>query len=150
MVMQVIKYIESIVNGLNFMAPIGDLILRFWVAYVFWIAGYVKWMNMEATSWLFTYEYQVPFLSPQVAAYLGTGIELLFPVLLALGLCGRFSALVLFIYNIIAASSYPGLTQVGMDCHVVWGIMLLIVILRGPGKLSVDYFLWKKVSRTSK
>ena len=94
------------------------------------------------------FEYQVPLLSPTIAAYLGTFTELTFPVLLALGLGGRFSAIVLFIFNIAAVISYPDLQIPGVKDHQLWGFMLAILVFYGPGKLSVDHFLAKKFVRS--
>ncbi len=132
---------RPIINGLESLAPIGDLLIRLWVANVFWKSGVNKFQSFDVTVQLFEYEYSVPFLSPTVAAYLGTGVELIFPVLLAIGLGGRFAAGVLFAFNIIAVLSYPDLNEAGRLQHALWGLMLLLPLLRGPGKISVDHFI---------
>jgi putative oxidoreductase len=136
--------IQRIIRGLQFLAPVGDLAIRLWVANVFWKSGLTKIHSMDTTRMLFTYEYQVPWLTPEVAAYLSTAVELTFPVLLALGLGGRFSAFVLFVLNIMAVISYPGLNPAGIEDHLVWGIMLLMPLLHGPGTLSIDHLIAKK------
>jgi putative oxidoreductase len=74
------------------LSPFGDLLLRGWVAYAFWVSGLIKVKNWESTLYLFQSEYSVPFLSPEIAAMLGSGVELCCPVLLALGLFGRSTA----------------------------------------------------------
>lgn len=127
--------------GLTFLSPLVDLTLRLWVANVFWKSGLTKIQSMDSTIMLFTHEYQVPILSPEMAAYLGTFTELVFPVLLVLGLGGRFAAFVLFVFNIVAVISYPTLEAAGVEQHQIWGLMLLVTLLHGPGKLSVDHFL---------
>ncbi|HEU0204348.1 MAG TPA: DoxX family protein, partial [Burkholderiaceae bacterium] len=71
---------------LNFLAPVIDLTVRLWVAAVFFKSGLTKIQSWDTTLLLFENEYQVPFLSPETAALLGTGAELVLPVLLALGL----------------------------------------------------------------
>ncbi len=136
-----VQWYRKAVCGLEFLAPVGDLGLRLWVAEVFWRAGLTKIQSMDSTVALFTYVYHVPLLPPEVAAYLGTAIEITVPVLLALGLAGRLSAGFLFIYNIIAVISYPGLSAGGLEHHEVWGLMLLVLTLRGPGALSLDRLL---------
>ncbi len=136
--------IQRVTRGVEFLAPIGDLAIRLWVANVFWKSGLTKIQSMDTTLMLFTYEYQVPWLTPEVAAYLSTAVELMFPVLLALGLAGRFSALVLFAFNMLAVISYPALNPAGLEDHQVWGIMLLMPLLHGPGKLSIDHLIVKK------
>ena len=129
------------VRGLDFLAPLADLGLRVWVGIVFLKSGLAKIQSMESTIMLFENEYQVPLLSPEIAAYLGTFTELVFPVLLIIGLGGRFSALVLFLFNIVAVISYPTLNPAGIEQHQIWGLMLLVTLLHGPGKLSVDHFI---------
>ncbi len=132
---------NPIVRGLDFLAPVADLGLRLWVGIVFLKSGLAKIQSMESTVMLFENEFQVPLLSPTLAAYLGTFVELIFPVLLIIGLGGRFAALVLFLFNIVAVISYPGLNPHGVELHQIWGLMLLVTLLHGPGKLSVDHFL---------
>jgi putative oxidoreductase len=100
-----------------------------------------KIANWQSTLFLFQYEYQVPLLPYEIAAYLGTAAELVLPVFLALGLAGRLSALALFAFNIVAVISYPGLNAAGQMQHLMWGLMLLMPMVHGPGKFSVDYLL---------
>ena len=133
--------LHPVSRGLDFLAPLGDLLLRLWVAEVFFKSALTKIANFDTTLALFAYEFQVPVLSPDVAAWLGTGVELVFPVLLAIGLAGRFSAFVLFLFNIVATISYPDLSDAGLRDHQVWGLMLLVLTLRGPGSLSLDRLL---------
>ena len=97
---------------------------------------------------LFTYEYQVPLLPPEIAAVLGTAVELSMPVLLVLGLGARFSALVLFVFNIIAVISYPDLNPVGVKDHQYWGMLLLVILAYGPGRFSIDYYLRRHFAPT--
>ena len=132
---------RPLIRLLDFISPVADLALRLWVANVFWKAGLNKYQSMDTTILLFEHEYSVPVLTPEYAAYLATGIEIIFPVLLAIGLMGRFSAGVLFFFNIVAVISYPSLNPAGFQDHIVWGIMLLIPFLHGPGRISIDHFI---------
>jgi putative oxidoreductase len=140
------------VSWLDYAKPAVDLCLRLWVAWAFFKAGLVKIDNMDSTIDLFTNTYQVPLLSPTVAAYLGTGVELIVPVFLAVGLFGRLAAGFMFVYNIICVASFPdlwpdgfwtGLFGSAFKDHKIWGLMLLVTFVYGPGKLSVDYLLMK-------
>ena len=83
----------------------------------------------------------MPLLSPVAAAYLGTAAELGLPVLLALGLAGRFAALSLFLFNIVAVISYPDLSDVGRQHHLYWGMLLAMLAVHGPDRLSADGWL---------
>ncbi len=125
-------------------APIGDLLLRLWVANIFWKAGLTKIANIDTTLFLFQHEYAVPILPYQVAAYMAIGAELILPVLLVFGLAGRISAGALFLFNAMAVISYPTLNAAGVEQHQLWGLMLLVLTLRGPGRISIDYFVRKK------
>lgn len=145
------------IRGLEALGPVSLLLFRLWVALAFWRAGVVKFSDMNSTVMLFSYVYQTPLLSPTVAAYIATFVELVFPWLLGLGLMGRLTALILFVYNIIAVVSYPALWPHGfwkgfwgsdfVD-HKVWALMLLAIIAQGPGKLSLDWLFQRLLSRS--
>jgi putative oxidoreductase len=133
-------------NLANKFAPLGDLALRLWVANEFFKSGLTKFQSWETTLQLFQYEYQVPLLPPALAAILGTATELGMPVLIALGLAGRMSAGVLFIFNIIAVISYPALEAPGLAMHVAWGVVLFALVTRGPGRLAIDHYIRRALS----
>jgi putative oxidoreductase len=127
----------------NTLTPVCDMIIRQWVAKVFFMSGLTKIQSFDSTILLFQYEYSVPLLSPTMAAYLGTAAELTLPVFVALGPAERLSAVALFLFNIVAVISYPALNDAGVQQHQVWGIMLLVTICHGPGKLSLDHLIGK-------
>jgi putative oxidoreductase len=142
-----------VIRGLEFLAPLADLGIRLWAAKFFWdsaltkiqVGGDFPFIGLgPSTVLLFEYEYQVPLLSPTAAAYLGTGVELVFPVLLAFGLGGRVAAAALFVFNIAAVVSYPGLNESGILQHQLYGTLLLLPLLRGPGALSVDHLIRRR------
>lgn len=136
--------VRRIVEWLDFASPLADLMLRLWVAHAFWVSGLTKIRSWDGTLYLFENEYSVPLLPPELAAYSGAFVELAFPVLLALGLGGRLAALVLFLFNIVAVISYPDLNAAGLEQHKVWGLMLLVVLLHGPGRLSLDTLIVRR------
>jgi putative oxidoreductase len=142
----------KVVGWLESGRPVVDLGLRLWVADAFFRAGLVKIANMDSTIDLFTNTYHVPLLPPVFAAYLGTGVELVVPFFLAFGLLGRLTAGFMFIYNLIWVLSFPdlwpdgfwaGLFGTAFKDHKIWGLMLLVTLVYGPGKLSLDYLLLK-------
>jgi putative oxidoreductase len=143
-------FYNDFATALTRLGPLALLLFRAWVALAFWRAGVVKIEDPYGTQYLFNNEYHVPLLSGDVAAFLGTWIELITPWLLVVGLAGRLTALFLFVYNIIAVISYPdlwphgfwtGLIGDGFNDHKVWAMMLLAVIAWGPGSLSLDALL---------
>ena len=126
--------------------PLLLLFCRLWVAWLFFNSGLIKISSWDSTLYLFELEYQVPILPWKLAAYLGTTAELVSPVFLALGLITRPMAAILFVFNIIAVVSYPLLWQKGFYDHQLWGLMILVVMVWGPGPLSLDYILKKKIT----
>ncbi|OIQ87085.1 hypothetical protein GALL_310410 [mine drainage metagenome] len=80
-------------------------------------------------------------LPPYLAAIMGTAGELLLPVLLVLGLAGRFAAVGMFVTNLTAAVSFPDISDLGLQDHWLWGALLLVTVFHGPGRLSLDAFL---------
>jgi putative oxidoreductase len=137
-------FIDSAYYGLDLLAPISFLLLRCWVAWQFFKSGLVKLQSFDSALMLFEYEYAVPLLSPTIAAYMATVAELVLPILLIIGLAGRISALGLFILNVVAYISYADAL---LTDHLPWGLILLLFTFSGPGKLSLDYFISRFVSR---
>ena len=85
-------------HGVHFLAPLVDLGLRLYVAWVFFKSGLVKIQSWDST-------------------------------------------LALFLFNIMAVVSYPDLSEVGLQQHLYWGMLLAFLAVHGPGKLSVDTWL---------
>ncbi len=123
---------------LEMLQPAAQLAARLYIAQVFFLAGLSKIRDWETTLALFEDEYQVPFLSPALAALAGTAGELVLPVLLVLGLAGRFAALGLFVVNIVAVISLAEVPPVALQQHQFWGSLLLALVLWGPGRWSLD------------
>ncbi len=143
---RVLQLAERSTLHLDRLAPAVDLLIRILVANVFWKSGLTKIATWDSTLYLFEYEYAVPLLSPEAAAVIGTGIELAMPVLLFIGLATRLSASVLFVFNIAAVLSFPVLNILDAKDHQYWGLLLLVTMFHGPGRLSIDYFLKKRYS----
>lgn len=124
--------------------PIFALLLRLYVARVFFTSGMIKLSNWPGTLGLFQNEYHVPVLPPHVAAVLGTAAEVGLPIFLVLGLGTRAAAIALFVFNIVAATSYPDLSPAGLKDHILWGTILLVTLFYGPGKIAVDEWLRRR------
>jgi putative oxidoreductase len=114
--------------------------LRLGVAWIFWNSAQVKLLNWETTLAMFRDDYQVPVLPPDLAANIALAIELTAPVLLVLGFLTRLAILVLFgMTAVIQIFVYPE----AWPTHLQWGAMMLVLLSRGAGRLSLDYPLWR-------
>jgi putative oxidoreductase len=120
------------------------LAVRLWVGWDFFKSGLIKIGSWQTTLALFHSEYHTPVLPPDVAAVAGTAGELVFPALLFAGLAGRLSALGLFFVNVMAVVSYADVLlsegfEAALAQHYLWGFALVVLIVFGPGKVSLDY-----------
>jgi putative oxidoreductase len=134
-------------TGLGHLQAPAALAARIFVGMAFFRSGLTKIADWDTTLALFADEYHVPLLPTEVAAVAGTFGELFFPVLLILGLFGRFSALSLSVVNIVAVLSLAEIAPAALQQHQFWGSLLLGLVLWGPGKWSVDAWWWPKVLR---
>lgn len=130
-------------------------VARFSIAAVFWKSGQTKveglaidivsgdlqlgWPNLsDSALFLFKEEYKLPLLSPEIAAFAAAGAEHLFPILILLGLATRLSAAALLVMTLtIQIFVYPGAYPV----HGVWAAVLLFLMAKGPGLLSLDHWI---------
>lgn len=132
---------------LDRLQPVLLLGFRLYVARVFLMSGLTKIHDWSVTLALFTDEYHVPLLLPSIAAFMGTATELSMPILLALGLATRLGAFVLFFFNIVAVVSYAALPDIAVKDHILWGVMILVILLCGPGRISLDGWLERRLLR---
>lgn len=132
---------SPITRLLDALQPLAALLARLYVAHVFFLSGLTKLRDWGTTVALFTDEYKVPLLSPAAAAFMGTAGELILPVLLVVGLAGRFSALGLFVVNIVAVISLSDIAPAAMQAHILWGTLLAALAIYGLGPWSLDKWL---------
>lgn len=134
------------------------LLGRFSVAAIFWKSGQTKVRGFtldivsgefqfglprlaDAVVDLFRDEYRLPLLPPELAATLAAFAEHVFPVLLLLGLATRFSALALLAMTAtIQVFVYPD----AYPTHGVWAAVLLFLVARGAGPLSLDALIARR------
>jgi putative oxidoreductase len=115
-----------------------QLIFRFSIASVFFKSGHAKILSWDTTILLFANEYRVPVLSPQTAASLAASFELGCSALILLGLLTRFATLpLLAMVFVIQTFVYPE----NWVEHLTWAAMLVFLLTRGPGPLSLDRLL---------
>ena len=147
------------------MARIPDdliaLVGRFSIAAVFWKSGQTKveglaidlvdgsvqlgWPRLsDSAVELFREEYRLPLLPPELGASLAALAEHALPVLILLGLGTRFAALGLLVMTlVIQVLVYPG----AYPTHGVWAAVLLYLMARGPGRVSLDHWIAQRLGR---
>jgi len=133
------------------------LLGRFSIAAVFWKSGQTKVQGFaidivsgefrfgmprlsDSVVALFREEYRLPLVPPELAAPLAAFAEHLFPLLILIGLATRFSAAALLVMTatiqlLVYPDAYP--------THGVWAAVLLFLIARGPGAVSIDRLIAK-------
>ena len=115
---------------------IHQLLFRLGVASVFLKAGMVKISSWESTVALFRDEYRVPVLPPESAATMSATFELGCSALLIIGLASRLATLPLLgMIATIQLFVYPD----AWSEHLVWGSILVFLLTRGPGAISLDH-----------
>lgn len=138
---------------IDFLSPLANLAARLLVSYTFWKSGVLKLPagflgigegNWQATLQLFKYEYAISYIPADMAAYVATTFEIICPILLCLGLGTRIAAFILLIMTATIELTY----QHSME-HLYWGVVLLILVFYGAGKLSCDHIIKMIVTSTS-
>ncbi|WP_082856349.1 DoxX family protein [Marinomonas atlantica] len=125
---------------------------RFALAAAFWLSGQTKiegfafnpfaglyefsWPTLkDSTLFLFEYEYALPIIPFELAAYLATIAEHVLPILLLTGLFARLGAFgILAMTLVIQIFVYPS----AYALHATWAALALLIMSRGAGKLSLD------------
>src|SRR5437764_13607692 len=122
----------------KFPLSIIQLAMRIAIGAVFFNSGLLKIKSWEFAIKLFEDEYKVPLLDPETAARIATFNELTFPVLLFVGLATRLATLPLLgMVAVIEVFIYP---QAWTE-HLLWASILLFLLTRGPGPISLDYLI---------
>lgn len=133
----------------KFLAPAVDFLIRLKMASIIWAAGTLKLpdgflgigrgSDWDTTLSLFEDEHPVPYLPTEFAAYSATFFELLCPVLLVLGLGARPAAFILLTITAVIEFTYRSYPE-----HQFWGLLLALILVRGAGTFSADFWIRRK------
>lgn len=129
-----------------------QLVLRLALAVPFWRSGILKWNGFlrlsDTAVALFSDEFMLHlpggpyhFPVPTAVAFLSGCGEIMFPILLVLGLGTRFAALGLLFMTVIVELTVPD----GWPVHITWAAMALGIMAYGPGRISIDHLLCRFV-----
>jgi putative oxidoreductase len=130
----------------RWLAPLLLLAARLWMAEIFFRSGLLKIRDMASAVFLFTEVHPVPLLPPLLAAWLATAVELVASTMLAVGLLARLAALpmlamTLVIQFVVGAADPAFYVQE----HYYWMLLLGFVVALGPGTLSIDHWLERRL-----
>ena len=117
-----------------------QLLFRLWMAKIFWDSAMVKLGSWSTTVALFKDLYQVPVLPPEVAATMATAVELGGPVLLLVGFATRFAAIPMLGMALTIQFLVPDFYRIE---HYYWMMLLITLMVRGAGVVSVDHWIRK-------
>ncbi|HMA72278.1 MAG TPA: DoxX family protein [Xanthobacteraceae bacterium] len=126
-----------------------QFVLRIALATPFWRSGINKWdgfLQLNDTAvLLFSDEFKLhlpggpySFPAPEAMAFLVASTEILFPILLVLGLVTRLAASALLVMTLVVELTVPD----GWPVHITWAAMALGIMAWGPGRLSLDHWFW--------
>jgi putative oxidoreductase len=146
---------SCVARGLNSVDQIGSWIgllgIRLLLAYEFGVAGLEKW---RGENWFADVQGDFPFPFSAVPAdiswLLATWTELIGAAALVVGLGTRFWAASLLILDIVAWTSVHGangynVCDNGFKLPLIYLLMFVPLLLSGPGKLSLDYWLARRL-----
>ena len=122
------------------------LVARISVASVFWRSAQTKvdeTLQLKSSAfYLLREEYKVTIVPPDIAAYLATYQELIGSVLLVVGLATRLTALAFVgMVAVIQTFVFPD----GWPNHILWFALLFLLVARGPGAISLDHLIWRRM-----
>jgi putative oxidoreductase len=157
------KPVAALLRSIDLFERVPDTLIallgRFSIAAVFWKSGQTKVEGFaidivsgeftlgmprlsDSVVGLFRDEFRLPIIPPEIAAPMAAFAEHLFPILILIGLATRFSALALLVMTAtIQIFVYPD----AYPTHGVWAAVLLYLVARGPGALSVDHFIARRM-----
>jgi NADH dehydrogenase/putative oxidoreductase len=107
-----------------------------WLAQIFFVSGVIKVTHWQTALDLAANEYPVSWMNPVAAAYTGAAIELIGPVLLAMGLLTRYAAIPMLILSLVIQFNY-----LPFDNQLFWAVLFCWYIIHGAGPISLDNLL---------
>lgn len=124
--------------------PMADLLIRLWLAKVFFVSGVLKIFDLSVAPYLSNVAYPVPWVEPLSPTYLGAAIQMVIPVLLALGLATRWAALYMLILVLVVQFNY-----LAIDINLYSAVLFGWFAICGAGPLSLDHLLARGLGDTA-
>ena len=158
---QIIRRLSNAIPQGGWALALAALALRWFAGRPYYASGLTKWDNfpfVKGDGWGFEQSFSVGFLFedeyklhilggvydmpfPEISGWIAGFGEIVFPILLLLGLGTRFAALGLLGMTAVIQLTYPG----GFLLHAGWALMLVLILLIGPGRLSLDWLIGRRL-----
>lgn len=141
-------YKDTVLLGDKFLWPFLNLGIRLFMANIYFKSGWLRLQDYLNGQWqnqitAFTDYHPIPFIPPEIAAIMGTGGEVILPILLAFGLATRIGAGGLLVMTMMIQFAVPPEYGIQNDDHYMWMLLLAVPLLKGGGPLSLDFLLRK-------
>jgi putative oxidoreductase len=133
-------------------SPLLDLVIRLYMSSIFFKSGWLKFKNFLNHDWgstifLFEEAHPIPGIPADIAAIAGTAGEMALPILLTLGLFGRFAAGGLLLMTTMIQFAVPAEYGIMNEMHYLWMLLLAVIVVKGPGAFSLDHLLIKFIRK---
>lgn len=136
---KIYQFFSNIFDVLDkWLSPLWFLYVRYWLGKAFFKSGLVSISDWKGNVDLFRYEFKVPIIPPEIAAFTSTAVELICPIMLIFGVGTRIGAL-----GILSTAVIIELTYIHHLDHILWILASSLLILKGAEKISIDYILSK-------
>lgn len=138
----------GLLDRLGEFAP--QVILRLFIAYEFWEAGVEKF---NGENWFHDFKGEFPFpfnvIPADLSWFMATWTELAASVAMVVGFATRFSAASLIVLDVVAwysvhAENGYNVCSNGFKLPLIYLIILIALLLSGPGKASLDHLIKNK------
>jgi putative oxidoreductase len=133
-------------------ALVAPIFLRVAIAIPFFRSGLTKWDGLSLSPgavYLFENEFKLHMLGrvydfplPGAAAFVSATGEIVLPVLLVLGLATRFAAVGILLMTFVIQLVVP---DGWLTYHLPWAAMAFALIALGPGALSLDRLIARRI-----
>ena len=149
--MKITERYYRITGKLENLENIVLLAIRLILAYGFFVTAKLKVGNVEGiASWFASMHYPLPLLN----AYLATITEVAGVILLALGLGTRIISIPLMIVMVVAITTVHwgngfNAGNNGFEIPVYYLLFLFVLLVKGAGKLSIDYLIDTKAAHSN-
>jgi len=136
---------NSISKSLEFLKDLPLLLIRLTLAYGFYTPAMNKWSDIESVAgWFESMGYPLPTFN----AYMAASTEIAGVVLLALGFASRLISIPLIIIMLVAIITVHGgngfeASGNGFEIPLYYLVMLITIVVYGPGKLSIEGLIRK-------